>query len=145
MQFLSLFHLPLSDLRYNKYSLGRDRKPAKFTWSLPLFNNHSTNISRIAHSNSGGESAAKPDQSTYWPSYDAIRTQILDWSQSCRNRIVGTAVRSQLGQKPTVLCLVRVTIPPRYSRSGSLAVSSPDRGLGSSSDPDRSRVTRNCC
>ena len=40
---------------------------------------------------------------------------------------------------------VRVTTPPRQSWSGSLAVPNPDRGLGSSSNPDRSRVTRNRC
>jgi len=38
-----------------------------------------------------------------------IRTQILNWCQSCRNRKVGTAVRFQPGQKPTVICPVRVT------------------------------------
>jgi len=76
------------------------------------------NIGRITILKVGGERAHKTAQFTYWPYHDTIRTQILYWSQRCGNRIFGTTVRFQPGQKPTVLCPVRVTNPPRHSGSG---------------------------
>ena len=48
-----------------------------------------------------------------------MKTQILNWSQCCRNRIVRTAVRFQPRQIPTILSPVRVTNRPRQSGSGS--------------------------
>ena len=118
MQFYSLFHLLLSDLRSAQYWLSREWKPANFAWNLPLCHNHSTNISPIANSNGGGEREGKDKQFMYWPCHDMIKTDILSWSQRCRNRLVGTAVRFQPGQMRTVLCPVRVTHPPGQIRSG---------------------------
>ena len=48
-------------------------------------------------------------------------------------------------QKNMGLCPLRVTTPPGPSGSGSLAVPDLHRGLGSSYNPDRSRVTQNRC
>jgi len=56
-----------------------------------------------------------------------IRTHILNWSQSCRNRIVGTAVRFQPGQIPTVLCPGWVTTDQDKSGSGFWLVLEPNR------------------
>jgi len=85
---------------------------------VPLFPNHSTNISRIANLNAGGETAAKAEQFTYWPCHDTIKTQLLNLSQSCRKPIFGMVVRFQPGQILTVLRPVRVKNPPRQSGWG---------------------------
>jgi hypothetical protein len=102
---------------YDQDSLSRDQKPGDFASNWPLFHSHSTRIRRIVYLKAGSERAPKTGHSTYSWCYNMIRTQILNWSQSCRNREVGTAVRFQPGQKPTVLCPVRVTT--RQAKSGS--------------------------
>ena len=109
MQFEALFHLPLSDMQYHQYSLGCYPKPTNFAWYLPSFHSHSMKISRIAKLKAGSQTTPKTAHSTYWSCHDTIRTQIHNWSQSCRSRKVGTAERFQPGQIPTVLCPVRVT------------------------------------
>jgi len=88
------------------------------------------NISRIANTNPAGKTAAKTAQSTYQSCYNTIGTQILNWSQSCRNCILRTAVQFQPGQTPTVLSPVQVTTLRRHSRLGSLEVPNLDRGFG---------------
>jgi len=95
-------------MRCDQYSLSRYRKPANFPWKLHFLHSHSTNISRITNVKAGGEGAAKTAQSTYWSCYNMIRTQILNWSQSCRNHKVGIAVRFQPSQNGTLSCPVRV-------------------------------------
>ena len=65
MQFVSLVHRLLSDLRSDKYSLSCDQKPTHFAYMQSLFHNHLTNISRIANLNAGGDRAAKAEQFTY--------------------------------------------------------------------------------
>jgi hypothetical protein len=104
-------------MRYAQYWLSRDRKPSNFARNWPCFDSHTTKTSRIANLKAGSERAPKTAQSRYWTCYNTIRTQILNWSQSSRNRNVGTAVRFQPGQKPMVLCPVRVTT--RQDKSGS--------------------------
>jgi hypothetical protein len=118
VQFCGLFHLQLSELRSDQYSLSRDRKPANFTWNLALFHSDSMNIDRITNTKAGGERVHKPEQFTFWPCHDTIRTQILNGSERCRNRIVWTVVRFQPSQKPAVLCPVLVTNLPRRWGSG---------------------------
>jgi len=65
VQFESHFHLPRSDLRSDKYSSSPNRNPANFADIQPSFHNQSTNISRIANLNAGGERAANAEQFTY--------------------------------------------------------------------------------
>lgn len=145
VQFQSHFCLQISDVGYDKYLLSHDQKPAIFAENQPFFHNHSTNICRIGNSNAGCQRAAKTEHSRYWPSHHTIRTQRLNWSQRWWNRIVGTTVRCQPDQIPMALFPVWVTNQAKHSGSGSLAVPNPDPGLGSSSNPDRSQVTRNSC
>jgi len=64
------------------------------------------------------EREARTAQSMYWSCHDAIRTQILNRSESWRNHQSGTAVRVQPGQKTAGLCPVLVTNPPRHSGLG---------------------------
>ena len=102
-------------------------KPAKFAWKSPSFHSHLMNISPIANLNVGGERGANTAQCTYWSCHDTIRTHILNWSQSCRNRILGTAVRFQPGQIPAVLCPGRVTTRQDKSCSGFWPVLEPNQ------------------
>jgi hypothetical protein len=85
------------------------------------------NISPIANLNAGGQTGAKTAQFTYRSCHDTIRTHILNWSQSCRNRIFGTAVRFQPGQIPAVLFPGRVTTCQDKSGSGFWPVLEPNR------------------
>jgi len=85
------------------------------------------NVSRIANLKAGGERAPETAQSTYWSCYNTTRTQILNWSQSCRNQRVWTVVRFQPGQKPTVLWRVRVTTCQDKSRVGFWTGLEPNR------------------
>jgi len=85
---------------------------------LHLFPSYSMNISRITNVIAGGEVARTTAQTANSSCHDMIRTQILNCSQSCMNRIVGTTVQFQPGQNPTILCLVQVTTPPGPSGSG---------------------------
>ena len=117
MQFYELFHLPLSNMRSDEYSWSRDRKPANVAYKWHFFDIHSTNISQIANLNAAGERAPNSAHSMYWSCHSTIRTHILNWSQSCRNRKFGTMIRFQLGQIPAVLCPGRVT--PRQDKCGS--------------------------
>ena len=114
-------------MRCDQYLLSCDRKPANFAPKLPIFHCHSLNVGRIANLKAGGERAPKTAQSTYWSCYNMIRTQILNWSQICRNRKVGTMVRFQPGQKPTVLCPVLLTTCQDKSRSGFWTGLEPNR------------------
>ena len=75
------------------------------------------NISRIANLKAGGEWVSTA-QSTYWSCHDTIRTQLLNWSEICRNRKFGTAVRFQPGQIHAVLCPGRVTTRQDHCGSG---------------------------
>jgi hypothetical protein len=75
----------------------------------------------------GGQSGAKTAQFTYRSCHDTIRTHILNCSQSCRNRIFGTAVRFQPGQIPAVLCSGRITTRQDKSGSGFWPVLEPNR------------------
>jgi len=143
VQFYPLFHLPLSDLRSDQYWLSCCWKPANLAENMVLFHSDFTNIGQITNLKAGGERAHETAQFTYWPYHNTIITQILNWSQRCRNRIFGTAGRFQPGQKPTVLCPVRVTTPPRQHWSGFWPGLEPNRTAGE--NPDRSRVTRTRC
>jgi len=145
VQFYALFHLPLSDLRDDQYSLSCDQKLVNFASKLDLVHSDSTNIGQIANLKAGGERAHNTAPSTYWPYHNTIRTHILNLNQMSRNRIFVTMVLFQPFQKPMVQCLVRATTSSRESGSGALVVSNADRALGSYSNPDRSRVTRNHC
>jgi len=87
-------------MQWVQYSLSCNWKPGNFTWTLPLVDSDSTNISRITNLKAGGETAAKTAQWTYWSCYNTIRTQILNCSQTCGNHEVGTAVRLQPCQNP---------------------------------------------
>jgi len=95
-------------MRCDQYALNRYRKPTNFAWHLPSLYRYSTNTSQIANVKAGGERAANCAQSTYWSCYNTIRTQILNWNQSCTNCNIRTAVQIQPTQKPTVLCQVRL-------------------------------------
>jgi len=77
-------------------------KPAIFAYNWPLFHSHSTNISRIANLNPGGERAHRTAQSAYSSCHDMIRTQILNWRQSCRNRNMELQSRFNPAKKPRV-------------------------------------------
>ena len=105
-------------MRYDYYLLSRYQHPAYFDWNLPLFHRHSAIISPIVNLKVGTERAAETAQCTYSSCYYPIRPQIHNWSQICRKRKVGTAVRFQPGQKPTVLCAVRIMTRQDKSRSG---------------------------
>ena len=87
MQFFRLIHPMLLDLRSDQYSSNSYRKPVKFAWNVPWFRCHRMNISRIGNLNAGGERVANSEQCMYWSCHGIIRTQILQWSQSCRNLI----------------------------------------------------------
>jgi len=58
--------------------------------------------------NTGGDRAHNSAKSTYWSCHSTIRTHILNWRQSCRNRKFGTAVQFQPGQIPAVLSRCQV-------------------------------------
>jgi len=118
VQFELFFHLPVSDMRSDHYPWSRNRKPANFAYNCPFFHSHSTNISRIANLNAGGERAHNSAQSTYRSCYSTIRAHILNWSQSCWNCKSGTAVRFQPREILSVLCPGRVTIHRDTSGSG---------------------------
>ena len=50
---------------------------------LRVFDRDSTNIGRILYLTAGGERAHNTAQLMYWSCHDTIRTQILNWSQTC--------------------------------------------------------------
>jgi len=75
-------------------------------------------MSQIAYLNTRGELSFRAAKSTDWSCYDTITTQILNWSQSCRNRQVATTGRFQPSQKTAGLGPVRESTPPRQSGSG---------------------------
>jgi len=118
-------------LRSDKYSLSRDWKPANFADIQPVFHSHSTNISRIANLKAGGARVTNAAQFTYWSCHDTIRTQILNWSQSCRNRKMKPRSGSNPSPNPVGTPGPRVTTWTGQS--------------GPVPNPDRSRVTRNRC
>jgi len=92
----------------DQYELSCYRKPANFASNLPLFHSNWMNISLIANLNVCGERAPNTAHSTYCSCYHTIRTQILNWSQSCRNSEVKTAVQYEPGPKSLVGCPVQV-------------------------------------
>jgi len=116
VQFEPLFHLPISDLWSDQYSLSGYRKPGNFGWKLPLFHSHSRNISWIANLKAGDDRATRTAQSTFWSYPDTISTEILNWSESCRNRKYETTVQVHPGQKTMGFCPVWVITPPRPGR-----------------------------
>ena len=59
MQFQPHFHLPLSDLRSDRYLWSPYRKPANFAQYLPSFHRHSMNISQIANLSIAGVEVVK--------------------------------------------------------------------------------------
>jgi hypothetical protein len=93
----------------DNYSLSCNRKPTNFALHLPVFNIHTTNISRIANLISGGEWAYKTGQSGNSSCCNRIRTQILHCCHSCRNCTIETAVWFQCGQQPAGIYPVWVT------------------------------------
>ena len=139
-----LFHLPVSDLWSDQYLLSHYRKLAHFSWNLPLYHSHSTNISRIANLDVGGERAARTAQSTYWSCPDMIRTQILNWSESCRNSKMEPGSGYKLAKK------LRVYVWSWYDstktmRVGFLAGSGTKPNCFSCPNPDRCWVTSTLC
>jgi len=68
--------------------------------------------------NVGRETACISAHSVCSSCHDIIRTQKLNSRQSGRNRKVGTAVRFQHSQKPTVQSVVQSTTPPGQSGLG---------------------------
>ena len=89
MQNDELFHLQYSDLQSNSYSLSGCEKRANSKPNSQVFDRNSMNIGRIAYLKAGGEWACKTAQSMYWSRHNMIRTQILNWSQSCEVRMLG--------------------------------------------------------
>jgi hypothetical protein len=119
--------------------------PTNITWvaiqnpqsslALGIFHCDSTNSGQIANLKSWGGWVHAMAQSTNWPCHDTTRTNIFNWRERSKNRIVGTAVRFQLSKNPTILAPIQVTIPLSQSGTGFLAVPNHDRDHGSSSNP----------
>jgi len=65
VQFCALFHLPLSDLRSDQYSLNRCEIRPDLKQTLCVFDRDSTNIGRIAYLKAGVERAHKTAQFRY--------------------------------------------------------------------------------
>jgi len=95
VQHQSLFHLPLSDLRSDWYSLSGCEIKAQFKRNWRVFDRDPTNTCRIANLKPGGERATKTAQSTYWSCCDTIRTQILNWSKKCWLFSIGFCVETR--------------------------------------------------
>jgi len=81
VQFRQLIHLPLSDLRSDRYSVSGSEISVDLKRISRVFGSDRTNIGRIAYVKAGGERAANTAQSTYTACHDMIRTQILNWSE----------------------------------------------------------------
>ena len=148
MYNLALFHLPVSELWCNQYSLCCYRKPANFASNLMLFHSDSTNIGRIAILNAGGERAAKTAQSTYWTCHDSIRTQKLNWSQRTA-KVVGTVIWDR-GPAPTRpknrgFMSRPVNNPAKTKQVGFLPGSGTELNWTAGQNPDCWRVTRTGC
>ena len=84
VQVYPLFHLPLPDLRLDQNSLTCNRTPTNIAHRMEFLHYDSVNIGLIANLNSWGGRAANTAQSTYWSCHNTIRTQMLNWSHSCR-------------------------------------------------------------
>jgi len=69
-----------------------------------VFDCDSANIGPIANLKAGGERAHKIAQFTYWSCHDTIRTQIVNWSQTCGVEMPG------FGGKTGPLAMVRVFV-----------------------------------
>jgi hypothetical protein len=54
-----LFHLLISDLNYNQYTLRHYQNPAILVYNFPSFHSHSTNISLVANLKPRGKGAAE--------------------------------------------------------------------------------------
>jgi hypothetical protein len=65
VQFYALFHLPLSDLRCDEYSLNRCEVKPYMKEKSRVFDHNSTNIGQIAYLKAGGERAHRTAQFTY--------------------------------------------------------------------------------
>jgi hypothetical protein len=82
VQFKPIFHLTLSELRSDRYSLSGCEISVDFNRNSRVLDSDSTNIGRIANLKAGGERAAKTAQSAYTSCHGTIRTQILNWSET---------------------------------------------------------------
>jgi len=58
VQFWPRFHILLSNLRSDQYSVSRCRKPANFSENLRLFDSHSTNMGQMSNLKLAGERSA---------------------------------------------------------------------------------------
>jgi hypothetical protein len=83
VQFQPLFHLPLSDVWLNQYSLNYGEIKSYVERTLRVVDGDSTNIGPMANLGARGEWEAKSTQSTYLSYHDTIRTQIFNWRQNC--------------------------------------------------------------
>ena len=89
VQFLQLFHLPLSDLQSDLYSYNSCKTNPNRVLNSPVFDRNSTNIVQIANLTTGGEWAAKTSQSTFSSCHNTIRIEILNCGQSCDIEMAG--------------------------------------------------------
>jgi len=121
------------DLRYVSRPIFIESlsKTRSFRLNVLFFHSHSTNIYRIANRNARDQRAARTAQFTYWSRHDMMRTQILNWNQSCRNRKMEPRSCSNPSPNPVGTPVFGVT-----NRTGP---------SGPVPNPVCSRVTQNRC
>jgi len=96
MQFWELFHLLVSDLGSEQYSLSHSWKPVIWSWFWVLCHSNPMNIDWIVNWRSGRERAPRTASFCYIPCCDTIWTRKCKCSQHCRNRII----EPQCGSNP---------------------------------------------
>jgi len=148
VQFCALFHLPLSDMRLDQYSLSGDRKLVILASDLAFFHSNSMNIGLIANLKAGGERAHKTAHFAYWSCHNTIRTQIHNWGQSWAE-LKGT-VKSNSGAFPPWpktrgLLSDPGNTPTKTNRVGFLAGSWTKLNRTASQIPDRWQDTQTSC
>jgi len=102
MQLKVRFHLPLSKLRSDWYSLSCCGKPAIFNWFSAYFHSESMNIYPIAICTMGAERAPKTAHFTYTSSRNMYRPQILNSNGLCINRKIELRSYFNLAKNPQV-------------------------------------------